>query len=68
MELLLIDCFSLIFEKCYDIFNDCSKRTTDTLYCDRDSELQTGCRMFCNMCNQQQQIGSMYILHGVMKI
>lgn len=40
MELLLIYCFSLILEKYYDIFNDCSKRTTDTLSCERDSELQ----------------------------
>lgn len=44
-------------EKCYDIFDDCVERVTDTLSCERDPELQRSCRMSCNLCNRQPATG-----------
>ncbi|XP_061193575.1 uncharacterized protein LOC133201786 [Saccostrea echinata] len=44
-------------EKCYDMFDDCAERTVDISNCEHDPELKRGCRMSCNMCNQQAQIG-----------
>lgn len=46
-----------IVEKCFDIFDDCEERVTDMLSCERDPELQRGCRLSCNLCNQQLQTG-----------
>lgn len=48
---------SFIAEKCYDIFDDCEERVTDTLSCERDPELQRSCRMSCNLCNRQPATG-----------
>ncbi|XP_022328869.2 uncharacterized protein LOC111127870 [Crassostrea virginica] len=42
-------------EKCHDIFNDCAERVSNALNCDDDPELQRGCRLSCNLCDQQHQ-------------
>lgn len=54
-------------EKCHDIFNDCAERVSNALNCDDDPELQRGCRLSCNLCDQQQQpIGeSIFFLIGM---
>ena len=54
-------------EKCHDIFNDCAERVSNALNCDDDPELQRGCRLSCNLCDQQHQpIGeSIFFLIGM---